>query len=244
MKQRLARMGILGGVPALLATLALGLAATPAAMAAPATCATDGVAALAPPLAAIGQEFPVGAEGGDLHAYDVLAISASGAATLSVVPLGADGNPDLGAPLESTPITLPTEYTPTTVAFAKPLRLGSGAVRRGGDAAERRGLDVLLRRHRHRRRLAPIRRQLGSLGHRVVRARPRPAAGGPDAAGRHHHAAGVPHARAARRIHLRRRRRHVHVRRRRRPGRRLHVTVRAGRPRRRAAHRWRWSRAT
>ena len=68
-KQRLARTGILGGVPALLLTLALGLLATPAASAAPATCATDGLAASTGPLGGLGQEFAVGPAGGDLHAY-------------------------------------------------------------------------------------------------------------------------------------------------------------------------------
>src|SRR6478609_5821580 len=97
-KQRLARMGILGGVPALLASLALGLAATPAAMAAPATCAPAGFGASTDGNGSLGQEFTVGPDGGDLHAYDVLASSTSGAAALSVVPLDATGNPDLTAP--------------------------------------------------------------------------------------------------------------------------------------------------
>jgi hypothetical protein len=113
-------------VPALLASLALGLAATPAAMAAPATCAPAGFGASTDGNGSLGQEFTVGPDGGDLHAYDVLASSTSGAAALSVVPLDATGNPDVTAPITSATVDLPADFSPTTVTFAKPQRLGPG----------------------------------------------------------------------------------------------------------------------
>jgi len=127
--QRLARNGILGGVPALLVSLALGLLAAPAASAAPAACPTGGVAAATGPGGnMLGQEFAVGPGGGDLHAYTVVASSGTGQSNLSVVPLDALGQPDTTSPMTATDVQLPADVTtPTTVGLAKPLRLAAGA---------------------------------------------------------------------------------------------------------------------
>jgi hypothetical protein len=107
-------------------TLVLGLLATPAASAAPATCPTDVAASTSPP-GGFGQQFDVGAAGGDLHAYSVAAASNDGQSTLSVVPLGADGEPDLASAIATTTVQLPADASPTTVEFAKPQRLGPGS---------------------------------------------------------------------------------------------------------------------
>jgi hypothetical protein len=127
-KQRTARIGILGGVPAFLLTLALGLLAfAPAASAAPTTCATDGVSPIAGTEGGLGQEFTVGAAGGDLHAYAVAALSNDGASQLSILPLDATGTPDLSAPLRSTTVNLPAPPGGlTTVALDPPERLAAG----------------------------------------------------------------------------------------------------------------------
>src|SRR4051794_27565891 len=126
--QRLARIGILGGVPALLASLALGMAAAPAATAAPATCAPAGFGASTDKNGSLGQEFTVGPDGGDLHAYSMLASSTSGAATATVVPLDATGQPDLTTPVTDTTVSvsLSKDFSATTAVLAKPVRLGQG----------------------------------------------------------------------------------------------------------------------
>src|SRR3954465_10652850 len=117
-KQRRARTGILGGVPAFLLTLALGLLAfAPAAAAAPATCATDGVSPIAGTEGGLGQEFPVGPDGGDLHAYSVAAFSNDGQSQLSILPLDASGTPDLSA---ARPPTTPTPPRPPPPAARQP----------------------------------------------------------------------------------------------------------------------------
>lgn len=125
MNQR-ARYRILGGVPAVLLLLALALLAfAPAASAAPETCATDGISPITNGEGGLGQEFTVGPAGGDLHAY-ALAAFGPGLATVSVLPIGASGDPDLTSPLASTRIDLPASASLTTVAFPRPLRLGAG----------------------------------------------------------------------------------------------------------------------
>src|SRR5437868_12470123 len=127
-KQRMARTGILGGVPAFLLTLALGLLAfAPAAAAAPATCATDGVSPIAGTEGGLGQEFTVGPDGGDLHAYSVAAFSNDGQSQLSILPLDASGTPDLSAARRSTTVSLPAPAGGlTTVALDPPERLPEG----------------------------------------------------------------------------------------------------------------------
>ena len=126
-KQRTARTGILGGVPAFLLTLALGLLAfAPAASAAPATCATDGVSPIAGIEGGLGQEFAVDAAGGDLHAYSLAAFGPAGTSHLSILPIDATGTPDLSAPVRSTTIDLPLEAGLSTVVLDPPARLPAG----------------------------------------------------------------------------------------------------------------------
>src|SRR5215218_10212321 len=123
---RMARNGILGGVPAVLLSLVLGLLAfAPAATAAPATCATDGLSPITGNEGGLGQEFTVGAGGGDLHAFSLAAFGPDGASQLSVLPLDAAGDPDETAALTSTSIDLPPEAGLTAISFARPLRLGA-----------------------------------------------------------------------------------------------------------------------
>ncbi len=127
MKQRMARNGILGGVPAVLLTLVFGLLAfAPVATAAPATCATGGLSPITGKEGALGQEFTVGAGGGDLHAFSLAAFGPDGASQLSILPLDSRGMPDEAAPLTSTTIDLPPAASQTAISFARPLRLGSG----------------------------------------------------------------------------------------------------------------------
>lgn len=127
MKHRMARNRILGGLPAVLLTLVLGLLAfVPAAAAAPATCATDGLAPITGNEGGLGQEFTVGVGGGDLHAVSLAAFGPDGASLLSVLPLDSGGTPDEAAPLTSTTIDLPHDAGLTAISFARPLRLGAG----------------------------------------------------------------------------------------------------------------------
>jgi hypothetical protein len=126
-EQRTARIGILGGVPAVLLTLALGLLAfAPAAAAAPATCATNGVSPVTGKEGGLGQEFTVGAAGGDLHSFAIAAFGPAGASQLAILPLGATGDPDPTSPLTATTIDLPPTAGLTTTSFDRPLRLGAG----------------------------------------------------------------------------------------------------------------------
>ena len=121
----------------------------------------------------------------------------------------------------------------------------AGHLRRAADAGRARLVAVLLRRQRDRaaRGCTPARtgcarpRPSFTLG-------PRPAAAGPDAAGRDDHAARLAHAGAARRVHVRRSRRHLRVQRRWRRRRGLHVAVLRRPASPTARTRWRSSRAT
>jgi hypothetical protein len=126
-EQRTARIGILGGVPAVLLTLALGLLAlTPAAAAAPATCATGGLSPITGNEGGLGQEFTVGTGGGDLHAFAIAAFGPDGASQLAILPLDALGDPDPGAPLASRTVDLPPDAALTAISFDRPLRLDPG----------------------------------------------------------------------------------------------------------------------
>ena len=126
-EHRTARNGILGGVPAVLLTLTLGLLAfAPAAAAAPATCATNGLSPITGTEGGLGQEFTVGAAGGDLHAFAIAAFGPDGASQLSILPLDGTGLPDPAAALASSTIDLPAAPSVTAIAFARPLRLAPG----------------------------------------------------------------------------------------------------------------------
>ena len=50
----------------------------------------------------------------------------TGSPTSSLVPLDASGNPDINAPITSASVQLPADPSPTTVTFAKPVRLAQG----------------------------------------------------------------------------------------------------------------------
>ena len=130
-KQRMARNGILGGVPAVLLTLVLGLLAfAPAATAAPATCATDGLSPITGNEGGLGQEFTVGAAGGDLHPSRSRpsgpTAPRSSRSCRSSTPARPTEAPDEAAPLTSTTIDLPPDAGLTAIAFARPLRLDAG----------------------------------------------------------------------------------------------------------------------
>ncbi len=126
-KQRMARNRIHGGVPAVLLTLVLGLLAfAPAALGAPETCATDGLSPITGNEGGLGQEFAVGAGGGDLHAFSLSAFGPDGASQLSILPLDGTDTPDEAAAVTATTIDLPADAALTAIAFARPLRLGAG----------------------------------------------------------------------------------------------------------------------
>ena len=127
-KHRMARNGILGGVPAVLLTLAVGLLAlAPAATAAPATCATDGLAPITGSEGGLGQEFTVAAGGGDLHSFSIAAFGPDGASQVSILPLDGTGTPDEASPLTATTVDLPAEAGLTAIDLGRPLRLGAGS---------------------------------------------------------------------------------------------------------------------
>jgi hypothetical protein len=117
-------------VPAVLLTLALGLLAiAPVASAAPAICATNGLSPITGEEGGLGQEFTVGPDGGDLHAFSIAAFGPDGLSQLSILPirpLDGKDTPDETAPLQSATIDLPPDATVTATALAHPLRLQAG----------------------------------------------------------------------------------------------------------------------
>ncbi len=118
-KQRTARIGILGGVPAFLLTLALGLLAfAPAALAAPATCTVAGASPVAGDEGGLGQEFSVGTGGADLHAYSLVASATTGGSLLTILPFDGTGKPDPAAPIAARAVDLPATSEVTTVTLA------------------------------------------------------------------------------------------------------------------------------